>query len=141
MRSPSPSTVRLAAVALAAGICLVLSVGSASANATPLGPLPAGPVSTITAKRGTLVAFALPRQQPSSGLVWRLARPVDAAVLRQVSEGEIDGTVVVVYCVVGKGKATVRYALTLGESSSDAIAVRTYRVAAAGDQGRRQCGQ
>ena len=45
------------------------SVGSASADATPVGPLPAGPVSTITAKRGTLVAIALPRQQPSSGLV------------------------------------------------------------------------
>ena len=50
-----------------------------------------------------------------------------------MSEGEIDGSVVVVYRVVGKGKATVRCALTLGESSSDAIALRTYRVAAGGE--------
>ena len=136
MRSLLPPTARPAAAALAAGICLALSAGSAGADVTPVGPLPAGPVSTITAKRGTLVAVALPRQQPSSGLVWRVARPVNAAVLRQVSEGEIDGNVIVVYHVVGKGKATVRFALTRGESSSVAVATRTYRVAAADEWGR-----
>ena len=128
MRSLSSPTVRLASAALAAGLCLALLVGSAGADVTPVGPLPAGPVSTITAKPGTFVAVALPGQQPSSGLVWRVARPVNPAVLRQVSEGELDGAVVVVYRVVGKGKATVRLALTLGESSSDAVAVRIYRV-------------
>ena len=133
MRSLSSPTVRLAAIAVVVGLCIALAAGSAGADVTPVGPLPTGPVSTITAKRGTLVAVALPRQKPSSGLVWRLARPVNAAVLRQMSEGEIDGSVVVVFRVVGKGKATVRYALTLGESSSDAIAVRTYRVAAGGE--------
>ena len=128
MRARFSSTARLAAVVLVAGLCIALTAGSARADVTPVGPLPAGPVSTITAERGTLVAVALPRRRPSSGLVWRLARPVNPAVLRQGSEGELDGAVVVVYRVVGKGTATVRLALTLGESSSDAVAVRIYRV-------------
>ena len=130
MRSLHSPTVRLAVAACAEGLCLALAAGSAGADVTPVGPLPAGPVSTITARRGTLVAVALPRQPASSGLVWRSARPVNAAVLRQMSEGEIDGTIVVVYRVVGEGKATIRYALTRGESSPDASAVRTYRVSA-----------
>lgn len=49
-------------------------VGSAAASAPPVGPLPRGQVTSVDAKRGTLVAIALPAQASSSGLVLRLAR-------------------------------------------------------------------
>jgi hypothetical protein len=99
--------------ALASAVSLV---GSAAASAPPVGPLPRGQVTSVDAKRGTLVAIALPAQASSSGLVWRLARRVDPAVARQVSEGTIAGAVIVVYKVVGKGRVTVAYGLTKGET-------------------------
>ena len=88
----------------------------AFADSTPIGPLPKGPVTTITTHRGLLVAVALPHPAASKGLVWRLARPVDPSVLRQVSEADVGKNVVVVYRVIGKGKASIVYALTRGDA-------------------------
>ena len=55
---------------------LVSSVGLfaavAGADTTPIGAIPAGPVSSVVTPRNTLVSVALPHQK--SGLVWRLAR-------------------------------------------------------------------
>lgn len=101
-------------VVLAATVALASSV-VASASAPPVGPLPAGSVTRVTAPRGTLVAVALPAK--SGGLVWRLARAYDAAVVRQVSEATVGRDVVVVFRAVGRGSTRIVFALTRGERS------------------------
>ncbi len=85
-------SLRLALGALVAAFVLTASAG---ASAPPVGPLPSGPTQHITTTRGQLVAVALPHS--SKGRVWRLARPVDPKVLRQVSEADVGSSVVVVY--------------------------------------------
>jgi hypothetical protein len=103
------------------------AVGAAG-DSTPIGPLPAGPVTKIQTTRGQLVATALPRQRAASGLVWRVARQVDSRVLVQVSEADVGQSVVVVFRAVGRGNATVRFAATRGDSSSKAVKSATFRV-------------
>ena len=92
-----------------------VSVSAARTDATPVGALPRGPVSTVTTQPGLLVAVAVPRQKEASGLVWRLARDVDAKVVRQLSEADVGPNVVVVFKVVGSGKTSIIFALTRGE--------------------------
>ena len=104
---------------------IVRLAGDARADATPVGPLPSAPATTIVAERGSLVAIALPRQRPSSGLVWRLARPVDSAVLRQISEADVGPAVVIVSGAIGRGSAKVSFALTQGETGTAAIRAAT----------------
>jgi hypothetical protein len=113
---------RAAACALAAAVLAVPAVAAAtSQSAPPVGPLPKGPVTWVSAERGTLVSVALPRQKASSGLVWRLARRVDPHVLRQVSEADVGTSVVVVFRALHRGKTTIAFALTRGESSPKAV--------------------
>jgi hypothetical protein len=107
------------------------SAGPSRADSTPVGPLPAGPVTTIATKPGLLVAVALPHASPSSGLVWRVARRYDSVVLRQVSEADVGGSVVLVFKVGGKGTTSLVFALTRGDASSKAVKSATYRVRAA----------
>jgi hypothetical protein len=119
---------RLAAAPVACIGVLASSAGASSpTDATPIGPLPAGPVMTVMVPRGQLVAVALPRQKASTGLVWRLARKVDSRVLRQLSEADVGPSVVVVFRAVGRGKATIVFALTRGESSSKALRAIRYK--------------
>jgi hypothetical protein len=104
-------------VLVAALAALLIPVAHASvASAPPVGPLPRGQVTTVSASAGTLIAVALPGQAPASGLVWRLARSVDTKVLRQTAERNIGRDVVVIYKAVGRGSATVSYGLTKGET-------------------------
>jgi hypothetical protein len=105
----------VAALALAA---------SAAATAPPVTSLPPGPSSSITTKAGERVAVALPHRK---GLSWRIARTVDARVLRQVAEGDVGAHVVVVFRAVARGRASVVFALTRGETSK-ALASRRYVV-------------
>src|SRR4051794_29584217 len=91
--------IRITAVA-ALVAALALSAG-AFATATPVGPLPKGPVTTISAARGTLVSVALPHR--SGGKVWRQANTVDQMVLTQVSEADVGASVVIVFKAAGKG--------------------------------------
>ncbi len=116
------------ALVVAAAAAAVLAV-PALASAPPVGPLPPGPVTTVSTHRGELLAVALPRQQASTGLVWRLARPVNQKVARQVSEADVGSSVVVVYKIVGKGQASIAYAATKGETAK-AYKARTYKVSA-----------
>jgi hypothetical protein len=102
--------ITLCAAALAAFV-LVLP---AAASAPPVGPLPKGPTTTIQTQKGSLVAVALPHR--SGGLVWRLARSVSPKVLVQVSEADVGKDVVVVYRATGRGKATLAFGLTRGET-------------------------
>jgi hypothetical protein len=109
-------------------IASALLAGTAGAEATSIGPLPSGRTTTIITERGSLVAVALPRQPRSSGLVWRLARPADPAVLRQVSEADVGPNIVVVFRALEKGSAKVRFALTRGETGTKAIRAATYAI-------------
>jgi hypothetical protein len=106
---------------------VLLAAVPASASAPPVGPLPPGQVTTVSAKRGTFVAVALPAQTSSSGLVWRLARG-NPAIVRQVAERSFGPTVVIVFKAVARGKATVSYGLTKGESKKAYKSV-TYKIA------------
>jgi hypothetical protein len=112
---------------LAAALVLVFA-SSARAESTPIGVLPDGPVSTVTTQCGLLVAVALPRQKPSTGLVWRVARNMDSKILRQIDEIESASSVVVVFRVVGAGSTSIVFALTRGESSPRALRSHTTRV-------------
>jgi hypothetical protein len=98
--------VTLAASVLAA---LVFSF-SALASAPPVGPLPKGPVTSISTSKGSLVSVAL---QSRVGKSWRLARAVNAHVLVQVSEANVGNAVVIVYRAVGSGSVSVRYGLNV----------------------------
>ena len=102
-------------IASVAGAFVAAAAGAASssASAPPVGPLPAGPASTIQTRTGELVAFALPHR--SNGRVWRIANTVNAKVLAEVSEADVDNQVVLVFKAAGPGKAVVSFGLTRGE--------------------------
>ena len=105
---------RLFAIAAAVVVAAALA-GAGLADAPPVGPLPKGPTSTIQTQKGQLVAFALPHR--ANGRVWRVARQFDAGVVRQVSEGDVGNSVVLVFKAVGKGTTTVAFGLTRGETA------------------------
>jgi hypothetical protein len=96
--------------------------GAALASAPPVGPLPAAKVTRITTTRGQLVSFALPRR--AGGYVWRVARMFDSRVVRQVSEGEVGSSVVLVFKAVGRGSTAVVVAETRGETAKAYRAAR-----------------
>jgi len=108
----------------------VSALAGAAATATrasspPVGPLPAGPHATLTTKAGELVAVALPHR--SGGRVWRIARPFDGSVLREISETDVGSNVVIVFKALRPGAATLSYALTRGETTK-ALEARTFAV-------------
>ena len=107
----------------AAMLALVLAF-PALASAPPVGPLPPGPVTSITTPKGSLVSVALPSR---AGKSWRLARAVSSRVLVQVSEANVGSSVVTVYRAVGQGTVSVRYGLTRGETRK-AFASATFNV-------------
>jgi hypothetical protein len=118
---------RVAAVALLLAPLSAPSLQASVASAPPVGPLPPGQVTSVSTPAGSLVAIALPGQNASSGLVWRLARGVNTKMLRQVSERNVGRDVVVVYRAVGRGQGTVAYGLTKGETRKAYKSV-TYKV-------------
>jgi hypothetical protein len=103
----------------------------ARADSTPVGPLPAGPVSSTTTPPGQLLAVALPKPRQGTGLVWRLARPYDPKVVRQLSEADIDRNVVLVFKVVGRGSTALVFALTRGDTSPVAVKAITHKIRSA----------
>ena len=68
----TPSRRAAIAVALAA----TLAVGVARAESPPVGPLPAGPTSTIETQMGQLVAVAAPMR---SGRGWAVVELIETA--------------------------------------------------------------
>lgn len=124
LRSPA----RIAAIASVAALLSLAGASAGHADSTPVGPLPAGPVSKTTTKPGQLIAVALPRAKQGSGLVWRVARAYNSRIVRQVSEGDLGANVVLVYKVVGRGDTSLVFAQTRGDSSSKAVKAATYRV-------------
>ena len=104
-------------VALAGALVVTVGTGGTAGATTrstaPIGPLPAGPSSTIHTEKGQLVAFALPNR--AGGRVWRIARRIDVRVLEQVSEANVGASVVLVFKAKATGNAIVRFGLTRGE--------------------------
>jgi hypothetical protein len=100
---------------LAVAVAAAATAGLARASAPPVGLLPAGPTATLVTKKGQLVAVALPHR--AGGKSWRIARAFDGKVLREVTEGDVGATVVVVFAAAGRGKTTVVFALTRGETA------------------------
>jgi hypothetical protein len=107
---------------------MLVNPGLGRADSTPVGPLPAGSVVTTTAKPGLLVAVALPRASRSSGLVWRIARPFNSAIVQQVAEADVGGSVVLVFKVVRRGGTSLVFALTRGDASPKAVKSATYKI-------------
>jgi hypothetical protein len=107
--------------ALAAALVLVVP---GHAAAPPVGPLPKGPVTTISTAKGSLVSIALPSR---AGKSWRLARAVNPRVLVEVTEANVGSTVVVIYRATGRGSVKVAYGLTRGETAK-AYASATFNV-------------
>jgi hypothetical protein len=107
-----------------------LAAGGAAAiargDSTPVGPLPPGPVASLEAQRRELVALALPLRRGAG--VWRLARPLDGNVLRQVSEGNVGSALVLVFRARGVGSAAVSLALTKSDVSPKALESRRFDV-------------
>jgi len=119
MSTKTPATTLAVAAAVAA------SATAACASAPPVGPLPAGPTSTIATTAGELVAVALPHR--SGGRSWRIARAFNSSVVREVSEADVGANVVIVFKATGAGTATLRFALTRGETAK-ALESRTFVV-------------
>lgn len=131
-RLPSAVATRLAAaVALAAcavAATIVLSAAPAArASAEPVGPLPEGRVFAVKVLRDGSFVVRAPKRPASSGLVWRIARRIDPAVVRQVAEGEDRLSVWLRFRATGAGTARVVLALTKGETRK-AYAARTWVV-------------
>ena len=101
---------------VASVIAAAALAGASGASAPPVGPLPAGPRSQIQTSMGELVAIALPHR--SGGLTWRIARPFDAKIVRQVSEGDLGNQVVLVFRAAGSGATSIVLALTRGERAA-----------------------
>ena len=114
---------KLGPVTLALALAAPATAGRASAP--PVGPLPPGPTATVATRAGELVAVALPHR--SDGRSWRIARAFESSVLREASEADVCSNVVIVFKATGAGSATLRFALTRGETSK-ALESRTFVV-------------
>jgi hypothetical protein len=113
------------AAATALGLILVSPL---KADSTPIGPLPAGSVSTITTKSGVLVSVALPKLRERDGYVWRIARAYDAHVAKEVTEADAGSTVVWVFKTTGRGDTSLVFALTRGDASPKAVQSATWKI-------------
>ena len=123
---------RLGATAGLLGLAVAALLPTAArADSTPIGPLPTPTVTTVTTTKGSLVSVSLKARTPSTGLVWRVARALDTRVVKQVAEADVGPTVVLVFRVVGRGKASITLALTRGESSPKALQAVRYDIHAA----------
>jgi hypothetical protein len=123
------SLVGLSIAVVAAAVTLA-SGHAAAADSTPVGSLPPGPVSTTHTTLNQLVAVALPHASKASGLTWRLARGYDPTVVREISEADVDASVVIVYKVIGRGDTALVFALTRGDTSSKAVKSATHKIEA-----------
>jgi hypothetical protein len=126
-RAIARSLIAIGLASFVTGLALAI-IAAAQAGSTPVGPLPAGPVSTTTTTPNQLVAVALPHAPRQSGLVWRLARRYNSHVVRQVSEVDVGANVLVVFKVVGRGNTSLVFALTRGDASPKAVKSATHKI-------------
>jgi hypothetical protein len=109
-------------LAAAVAACALCGAALALASAPPVGPLPPSKVQRISTARGSLVSVAVPKRP--GGYVWRIARTYNGHVLREVTEGDVGSTVVIVFRAVGPGTTTVVLAETRGETAKAYRAAR-----------------
>jgi hypothetical protein len=117
-------------VTLWVAVLVLVAAGAAGADSTPVGPLPTPAVTKVTTAKGSLVAIALPSRPVRTGLVWRVARPLDTRVVEQVGEADVGPSIVLVFRVVGRGRASLSFALTRGDASPKALRAVRYDVRA-----------
>jgi hypothetical protein len=115
---------RIAVLLLLSGVAATV-VATPRASAPPVGPLPRGPVTTVTVPNQEYVSVALNRGQ--SGLVWRVARAWNTRVVVQTTETNLGDLTVYVFRTVRPGTATLRFALTNGERPK-AYRAATYKL-------------
>ena len=96
------------------------------ASAPPVGALPPGPTKHIVTKPGATVVLSLPKLA-DPGLVWRIARPYNAAVAAEVREGETRYTVWLRFRAIRSGTTSVRFGLTRGETRT-ALLSQSFRI-------------
>jgi hypothetical protein len=113
-------------VTLSVAVLAFVAAGSAAADSMPVGPLPTPAVTKVTTAKGSLVAVSLPARPAGTGLVWRVARPLDTRVVRQVGEAGVGPSMVLVFRVVGRGRASLHFALTRGDASPKAVRAVRY---------------
>jgi hypothetical protein len=113
-------------VTIGVAVLALGGAGTAAADSAPVGPLPKPAVATVTTAKGSLVAVSLPAQPARTGLVWRVARRLDARLVRQVGEADVGPSVVLVFRVVGRGRTSLRFALTRGDASPKAVRAVRY---------------
>jgi len=113
-------------VTLSVAVLAFVAAGSAAADSMPVGPLPTPAVTKVTTAKGSLVAVSLPARPAGTGLVWRVARPLDTRLVRQVGEADVGPSVVLVFRVVGRGHALLDFALTRGDTSPKAVRAVRY---------------
>jgi predicted secreted protein len=106
------------------GGAAALYASTALASAPPVGRLPHGPTTSVRIEVGKTYTARLPKPKVA-GRVWRIARPVDASIVREIREGETKSEVWVTFRAAGQGSARVVFAMTLGERSH-AYAARTF---------------
>jgi hypothetical protein len=103
------------------------TVATALSTAAAVAPLPEGPVQSVERAAGTTFAVTLPNPGVA-GRTWRVARPYDWGVVREIAERtERSGATRVTYRAIAPGATRIVYALTRGDRSRD-YAIRTFRV-------------
>jgi len=107
-------------------VVAAVPTSGALADSTPVGQLPTPAVTRVTTAKGSLVAVGLPAQPARTGLVWRIARPLDTRIVIEVGEADVGPSVVLVFRVVGRGRATLDFALTRGDASAKAVRAVRY---------------
>ena len=121
----------LAALTLALFVLVTAAPQAGLADSTPVGSLPKPTVTTVVTRHGSLVSVTAPARKPSTGLVWRIARPLNTRIVRQVGEADVGGAVVLVFRVVAPGRASIVLALTRGDSAAKAVEAIRYDIRAA----------
>ncbi|CAB4688400.1 MAG: hypothetical protein F2663_02580 [Actinobacteria bacterium] len=99
--------------------------GAAYGSATPVGPLPKGPVVVVKLHVGKSYIVKL-RKPAAKGHVWRIARAFDSKIVTETHEGETPILIVVTFKAHHAGTTNVVFAETRGETRH-AYAARTYR--------------
>ncbi len=102
------------------------TAAAAIASAPPVGPLPAGPTKEIRVSERQTFTVTLPKPTVAGG-VWRIARPIDASVVREIAEGDSPAGVWVRFRAIDTGTTRIVFALTRGETSR-ALAARRFHV-------------
>src|SRR5690348_6207646 len=94
----------------------------AYASAPPVGPLPPGPSVAVKATVGGTFSATLPKPSVSGG-AWRIARPFDSTVARQVGEATTSsGGARVTFRALDEGTTRVVFAHTRGERAHAYVA-------------------